>query len=148
MKPERFQGVIVPLCISKALVLQRTCASARGQFYCVTWKWEERNSKCVPNCRSHLSLLNQYILFEPSEILLPALREVLGEVLGSRRQEACRFDLRAAGASAFSVLLGLSWYLPLVRQMEGCEIKEQKWWCDLVAEQSIRAKHFLKWAGN
>lgn len=28
-------------------------------------------------CRSHLSLLNQYIMFEPSEILLPALREML-----------------------------------------------------------------------
>lgn len=83
-------------------------------------------------CRNRLSLLNQHILFEPSEMLLPALRKVLG----AGRQEACRFDVRAAGASAFSVLLGLSWYLPLVRQMERCEFKEQKWCCDLVAEQS------------
>lgn len=59
-------------------------------------------------CRSRLSLLNQYILFEPSEILLPALREVLGAVLCSGRQKACRFDMRAARASAFSVLLGWS----------------------------------------
>lgn len=42
----------------------------------------------MPNCRSRLSLWNQYILFEPSGILLPALREVLGEVLGSGRQGA------------------------------------------------------------
>lgn len=55
------------------------------------------------------------------------------------------FDLRAAGASAFSVLLGLSWHLPLVRQMEGCEVKEQDYWCDLVAEQS---HCFFKRAGN
>lgn len=58
LQSERFQDVLVPLCIPKVLVLQRSCASVKGQFYCVTWKKEERNSKYLLNCRSCLSLLN------------------------------------------------------------------------------------------
>jgi len=57
------------------------------------------------------------------------------EVLVSGRQEVTGFDTRGLQEPLpLLMLLGIS---PVVEQMEGCRLKRQNWWCDLVAKQCV-----------
>lgn len=61
---------------------------------------------------------------------------MFGEVLISGRQEVTGFDTRGL-QEPLLMLLGLRGRLSVVGQTEGCGLKKQSWWCDLVAKQCI-----------